>query len=126
VTPVVARVDRRSVERVVAALLDNAVKFGAKKPIEVVLQRTDSHAEITVRDHGEGIAPDKLPSIFSPFERAVPRDYGGLGLGLFVAKAIVDAHGGELRITSQPGEGTTAVVRLPLKGPSASEETTQT
>jgi signal transduction histidine kinase len=113
-TPIVARFDRVRIDRALYALLDNALKFGAGKPIEVVLQRIESDAVISVRDHGQGIPPDKLPSIFSPFERTMPKSYGGLGLGLYVAKAVVEAHGGEIQIESRPGQGTTACVRLPL------------
>jgi signal transduction histidine kinase len=116
--PLVQRVDSARFERVVLALLDNAIKFGAGHPVDVSLRRAEGHAELTVRDRGPGIVPGHLPAIFSPFERAVPKEhFGGLGLGLYIAKAIVQAHGGTIDVTSPPGEGTTVVVRLPSHGP---------
>jgi signal transduction histidine kinase len=113
---IVQRVDWARFERVVVALLDNAIKFGAGHPIDVSLRRAEGRAELTVRDRGPGIVPHSLPAIFSPFERAVPKEhFGGLGLGLYIARAIVQAHGGTIDVSSPPGEGTTVVVRLPLE-----------
>jgi signal transduction histidine kinase len=75
----------------------------------------DEVAVLSVCDQGIGIEPDRLASLFDPFVRAVsPRNYGGLGLGLFTSKAIVEAHGGEIMAESQPGAGSTFTVRLPL------------
>jgi signal transduction histidine kinase len=109
--------DRRRVEQLVAALVENAVKFGAGKPIDVELRKEGNDAVFTVRDYGPGIAPDRLSSIFSPFERAVPREnYGGLGLGLYIARAIAEAHGGSIAAKGAPGEGATFEVRLPIAG----------
>ncbi len=111
----IGRFDRGRIERVVMGLLDNALKFGEKRPIEVVLRRDGDRAELTVRDHGTGIAPDHLPALFEPFERAVPKEhFGGMGMGLYVAKAVVEAHGGSIAASTAVGEGTTFVVRLPL------------
>jgi signal transduction histidine kinase len=111
----VHQVDSARFERVVLALLDNAIKFGAGHPVDVSLRRVDGRAELTVRDRGPGIVPGRLTAVFSPFERAVPKEhFGGLGLGLYIAKAIVQAHGGSIDVASPPGEGTTVVVRLPL------------
>jgi signal transduction histidine kinase len=108
------RWDRGRLQKVVDVLLDNAVKFGNGAPIAVTV-RTDSVAELTVRDRGIGIASDRLSAIFDPFARAVPKEhFGGLGLGLYIAKAIVEAHGGSITVESRPGEGSTFVVRLPL------------
>jgi signal transduction histidine kinase len=106
--------DRSRLERMVAELLDNAVKFCGGKPIEVALTHDETHAELVVRDHGEGIDADRQGSIFVPFQRAVPtQHYGGLGLGLYMARAIVEAHNGSIRLTSRTGDGSTFVVRLP-------------
>ncbi len=119
-TPPVGTWDRARIERAISELLDNAIKFGAKEPIEVLLGGDETQAEVTIRDHGVGIEPDRLPSLFSLFERAVPKEhFGGLGLGLYVAKGIVEAHGGSISAASSAGEGTTFVVRLPLAGPVA-------
>jgi len=111
------RWDRARLEKVIDVLLDNAIKFGSGRPIAVSLRASEKWAELTVRDRGIGIPADRLPAIFRPFERAVPKEhFGGLGLGLFVAMAIVDAHGGSIEVTSRPGEGATFIVRLPLAG----------
>jgi len=113
--PIVGQLDRVHIEEVVFALLDNAIKFGEGKAIEVSLRRDGAQAEVAVRDRGPGIATDRLNSIFLPFERAVPKEhFGGLGLGLYVAKAIVEEHGGSIGAQSLAGEGTTFYVRLPL------------
>ena len=117
-SPVVGRWDRTRMAQLVDELLDNAIKFGQGKPIEVVLESDNSEATLTVLDHGVGIPPDRLVSVFSPFERAAPKDhFGGLGLGLHVAKSIVDAHGGSIEASSQPGQGTTMVASLPVTSP---------
>jgi signal transduction histidine kinase len=116
--------DRARVEVVIDALLDNAVKFGAGRPIVVTLRSEGLRAEVSVSDQGIGISSDRTAAIFHPFERAVSKEhYGGLGLGLYVAKAVVDAHGGSIAVTSAPGEGATFVVRLPLASPSRSYAT---
>jgi signal transduction histidine kinase len=100
---------------VVDRLLDNAIQFGQGKPIEVALERNGTQAVLVVRDHGLGIAAERLPSIFAPFERAVPKErFGGLGLGLYIAKSIIEAHGGSIAVTSRLAEGAVFVVRLPL------------
>jgi signal transduction histidine kinase len=116
VPSVTGRWDRARLEKVIDALLDNAVKFGSGKPIAVSLRADGTWAELTVRDQGIGIPADRLPAIFQPFERAVPKEhFGGLGLGLYIAMAIVDAHGGSIDVTSSPGAGATFTVRLPLE-----------
>jgi signal transduction histidine kinase len=109
--------DRTRVEVIVDALLDNAIKFGAGRPIVVALRAEGTWAELSVRDQGIGISSDRIAAIFHPFERAVPKEhYGGLGLGLYVAKALSEAHGGSIAVSSTPGEGATFVVMLPLAG----------
>ncbi|HEX8796051.1 MAG TPA: ATP-binding protein [Polyangiaceae bacterium] len=106
--------DERCIEKAVDVLLDNAVKFGNGAPIEVTMRDEGDAAHLVVRDHGIGIPADRLCAIFQPFERAVPREhFGGLGLGLYIARAIVESHGGTIHVTSQPGEGSTFVMHLP-------------
>jgi signal transduction histidine kinase len=110
--------DRRRLEQVVLALLENAIKFGEGKPIEVELHKDGDDAVLRVRDHGLGIAADRLSAIFSPFERAVHMEhFGGLGLGLYIAKATAEAHDGSIAVKSRVGEGATFEVRLPLSQP---------
>ncbi|NPC49223.1 response regulator [Corallococcus sp. AB032C] len=104
--------------QVVTHLLVNAVKFGPGKPVELEVQADESTAWLVVRDHGIGIAPDRVDGLFRRFERAVPaRNYGGLGLGLYRLSRIVEAHGGEVAVTSTLGQGATFRVRLPRAGP---------
>lgn len=112
---IVGRWDRARLETVVDALLDNAIKFGAGRPVAATA-RVDGHeAEIAIRDEGVGVSANRQSSIFEPMERAVLKEhFAGLGLGLYIAKAIVDAHGGTIGVTSQLGSGSTFVVRLPM------------
>ncbi|MEW5851982.1 MAG: ATP-binding protein [Myxococcota bacterium] len=117
-TPVRGRWDRIRVEQVITNLLSNAVKYGAGGPVEVSVAEVGGQARLAVRDHGMGISPEDVPRIFERFERAVPaRHYGGLGLGLFITRQIVTAHGGTISVTSQPGQGSTFTVDLPLAVP---------
>ena len=112
--------DKSRLDQVITNLLSNAVKFGKGAPIVIASRLRGRTAEFSVRDRGIGIAPDKLPHIFDRFERAVPaQSYAGLGLGLFIVRAIVEAHGGTVRALSTPGEGTTMTVELPVRAPSA-------
>jgi PAS domain S-box-containing protein len=104
--------DRSRIEQVVTNLLSNAIKFGMGNPIEVSVRRveepTRACAVLHVIDHGIGIAPDQLRVVFERFVRAVPADhFGGLGLGLYVCRKIVEAHGGSLAAASRVGEGST-------------------
>jgi signal transduction histidine kinase len=98
-------------------LLSNAVKFGSGRPIEVAVERDQELARLTVTDHGIGIAPDQQSRIFERFERAVSsRHYGGFGIGLWVARQLVEAHGGSILVASRTGEGSRFTVSLPLEG----------
>lgn len=108
--------------QVVSNLIWNAFKYGNDRPIEVETRTDGSNGFFVIRDHGIGIAPADQERIFERFERAVSsRNVSGLGLGLFVSKQIVDAHGGEISLQSRPGEGSTFEVRLPLRGLPVSE-----
>jgi signal transduction histidine kinase len=114
---VTSRLDRSRMEQALTNLLANAIKFGASQPVDVELARDgEGHARLTVRDHGIGIPPEALERIFGRFERAVSsRQYGGLGLGLFLTRQIAEAHGGAVRASSEPGRGATFVLRLPVE-----------
>jgi PAS domain S-box-containing protein len=111
---VVGQWDRSRLDQVVSNLLSNAIKFGFGKPIEIVIGAREGRAFLIVRDHGMGIEPEDRKRIFQPFERGVSvRHYGGLGLGLHIVKTIVNALGGSVNVTSEPGGGSTFRVELP-------------
>ncbi|HXI60007.1 MAG TPA: ATP-binding protein, partial [Polyangia bacterium] len=75
-------------------------------------------ARLLVRDHGIGIEPTKIGRLFERFERAVPsRSYGGLGLGLYIARQIVEGHRGVIRVESSLGEGSVFTVEIPRSPP---------
>jgi signal transduction histidine kinase len=113
--PVTGWWDRMRLEAVVTNLLSNALKYGEGKPIDVSVGQTADYAEVTVRDHGVGIPQSEQARIFERFERAMPEHHhGGLGLGLWIARQIVDAHGGRITVESREGEGSTFVVELPF------------
>jgi predicted ATPase/signal transduction histidine kinase/tRNA A-37 threonylcarbamoyl transferase component Bud32 len=113
--PIVGLWDPSRVEQVIANLITNALKFGAGRPIDIRLYRAGHAAELSVRDQGVGISPDRQPFVFDRFERAVSTtNYGGLGLGLYIARRIVQAHGGDLRVKSEPDHGATFTLTLPL------------
>jgi PAS domain S-box-containing protein len=106
--------DRLRISQVVTNLLSNAVKYGAGKPVEVTYGEQSGRAWLLVRDQGIGIDPADQRYIFERFERAVSsRNYGGLGLGLYIVKRIIEAHGGTIRVESTPGEGAAFYVELP-------------
>ena len=112
--PLVGRWDRLRLEQVVTNLLSNALKYGAGKPIELTVSAERGHAVLSVRDEGIGIEPASLSRIFERFERAVSeRHYGGLGLGLYITRTIVQALGGTIEARSTPGQGATFLVVLP-------------
>jgi len=111
-------IDAARIKLLIKNLLDNAVTHTPKGslPPEINFSLENSHAIITVSDHGNGIEPQHLENLTQPFYRVDPsrqRETGGYGLGLYLCKMIVQAHGGELKIESKPGEGTRVIVRLP-------------
>jgi PAS domain S-box-containing protein len=111
--------DPNRLQQVFWNLLNNAVKFTPKGGrVQALLQRINSHVEVSVVDTGEGISPDFLPYIFNRFQQADPsttRRYGGLGLGLAIVKNLVELHGGNVRAKSGGiGKGATFIVTLPL------------
>ncbi len=113
--PLVGQWDRLRLEQVVANLLSNAIKYGAGTPVHIETSAAGNRAVLRVRDGGIGIAPEALPRLFGRFERAVSgRHYGGLGLGLYITRQIVEALGGTVNVESTPGKGATFTVGLPL------------
>jgi signal transduction histidine kinase len=117
-TSSIGRWDRDRLEQVVTNLITNAIKYGGGQPIDITIEGDADAATLSVTDHGIGIPPDMQVRIFERFERAVPvRQYGGLGLGLYVVRRIVRDHGGSVRLASTVGKGTTFSVELPRGGP---------
>ncbi len=108
------RWDAQRIEMVIANLVDNALKYGRGKPVEITVEATRGGGKVTVADHGIGIPPEDQRRIFERFERAVPvRHFGGFGLGLWLARQVIEAHGGHIAVDSRPGEGSTFVLDLP-------------
>jgi signal transduction histidine kinase/ActR/RegA family two-component response regulator len=112
--------DPDRLQQVVWNLLSNAMKFTSSDGrIQIILERINSHVQITVTDSGKGIDAAFLPHVFERFRQqdATPgRSYGGLGLGLAIVKSLVELHGGSITIYSEGADkGTTAVVKLPRR-----------
>ena len=106
--------DRTRLGQVVTNLVSNAIKYGLGKPIEVDARGESEIATLAVHDHGIGIDPRQREHIFDPFARAVSaRNYGGLGLGLYIVRTIVDGLGGKVEVASTPHQGSTFTVMLP-------------
>lgn len=119
---VVGRWDRLRLDQVVTNILGNAIKYGGGHPIELALNATPEGARLVIRDHGIGIQSDDLTRIFRRFHRAVPsRSYGGLGLGLYITRQIIDAHQGQIEVESTVGQGSAFVVSLPREAPAPME-----
>ncbi|MBD1883824.1 ATP-binding protein [Microcoleus vaginatus] len=115
--PLLGDADR--LQQVVWNLLSNAVKFTPKDGrVQILLQRVNSHVEITVSDTGAGISSDFLPFVFDRFSQhdsTTTRSYGGLGLGLAIVRQLVELHGGTVTVVSPGiGQGTTFTVKLPV------------
>ena len=107
--------DRLRIDQVISNLVSNAIKYGEGKPIVVSASVDSGHAVVTVRDNGKGISSAHLDRIFERFERVCERSKdGGLGLGLWITKQIVESHGGTIVVESEPGNGSTFIVRLPM------------
>jgi signal transduction histidine kinase len=112
---VFAWIDRQRTEQVISILLSNALKYGAGRPVELNVWEEGGRAKLSVKDSGIGIASADQERIFQRFERAASTShYGGFGLGLFIARAIVEAEGGLIRVQSEPGHGSAFVIDLPL------------
>jgi len=107
--------DRSRIEQVVTNLLSNAIKYGRGAPVVIVVRAGGERARISVTDQGIGIHPEETGRIFERFERTEnARGYEGLGLGLYIARRIVEAHEGSIGVASAPGCGATFTVELPV------------
>ncbi len=113
--PVHVEADPARLQQIFWNLLKNAVKFTSQGGIQIHAVSSNGRLKIDVADSGLGIRADLLPRIFEPFEQSKSGQYGGLGLGLSITKALVDLHDGEIRAHSTgPDEGATFSVILPL------------
>ena len=113
--------DTLRLEQVILNLLSNAVKHAPEsQKIDIRLHLVAGEAVVEIRDYGPGIPPENRQSIFellSQVERTNHSDQSGLGLGLYIAREIAQAHDGSITVLSEVGEGATFVVRLPVAGP---------
>ena len=118
-TPVVVQGDRDRLQDMTMQLLENAVKYSpGGGDIDVAVDLLNDEATVSVTDHGVGIPRAKQARIFERFYRAhtgTPYDYGGMGVGLYIAKEIIQDHGGRMWFDSEEGHGSTFRFSLPVK-----------
>ena len=113
--PMDGRFDRLRMEQVVNNLLANALRYGAGSPVRVALSREEGTARLVVRDGGPGVPAEARERVFERFaQNHNATNKGGLGLGLYIVRQIVEAHGGRVRVEEAPGGGAAFVVELPL------------
>lgn len=118
--PLIVKGDAFRLDQVVTNLISNAVKYGLGRPVKLRVLRRESAARLEVIDQGMGITPDNHERIFGRYERAVsPQNFGGLGLGLYITRQIVQLHHGRVWVESEPGQGAIFVVEIPLAGPAS-------
>lgn len=111
--------DRDRLHQVLGNLISNAVRYSpAGSDVHVSVRRTDGEVEVSVIDQGPGLNPEQLAEVFEPFRRGPQAMAGnGLGLGLYISKAIVEAHGGRIWAESEPGKGSKFTFTLPPDSP---------
>jgi signal transduction histidine kinase len=107
--------DRTAIEQIAINLFSNAVKYGAGRPVEISVSSADDNARLRVRDHGPGICDADRARIFERFERALATRaaHPGFGLGLWITRQLVVAHGGQIAVESRAGVGSVFTARLP-------------
>ena len=109
--------DRLRIEQVLSNLLNNALKYGRKKTVTISLLVSGDRISFIVKDEGIGISKRDQRNIFSRFHRAIPAsEVSGLGLGLYIARQIVEAHNGKITVASEPGLGSTFSFDIPMNG----------
>jgi signal transduction histidine kinase len=109
-----AVLDQDRVAQVLSNLLTNAITHTPSGTITITVEHTPTHATVAVRDSGPGIPPELLDAVFDPYVRLAEGQRKGSGLGLHIARGIVEAHGGRIWAESTPGEGATFGFSLPL------------
>lgn len=110
------RCDRERFLQIFANLISNAIKFTKADGCISISAQVDSGAlQVSIRDNGPGVTADEMPHVFQKYWQKRPRS-GGVGLGLFIAKTLVEAQGGRIRLESEPGSGTTVTFTVPIAG----------
>jgi two-component system OmpR family sensor kinase len=112
---IIATFDRTRIRQAISILLDNAIKYTPEGgEVKVEVRESDGWAEVAVSDTGVGISEDQLPQIFERFYRVdEARTRGGAGLGLAIARQIIEAHGGSIDAQSEPNKGSTFILQIP-------------
>jgi signal transduction histidine kinase len=117
------RADRFRLDEAIGNVISNAIKYGAGRPIEIQLKTKNEKAILVVQDRGIGIPIEDLSRIFGRFERtAATQNYGGLGLGLYIAHQIIEQHDGSIRAERRSGGGARIVIELPVNAISGRNE----
>jgi len=103
-------------------VLENALKYSAnqKKPVEIRLEEGDGRTQVSFQDFGAGIPQEEQEKVFEPFyrvDKSRAKDTGGYGLGLSLCREIMQAHGGEISLESEPGKGTKVLLKFPKVNP---------
>ena len=112
---VTVKADRIRLEQILTNLLTNAFKYGAGRPVTVALREEEDAVRLSVNDGGVGIPEEAQRRIFEPYERASAHSRReSLGLGLFIARELAMAHGGDIQVVSTPGQGSQFTLELPL------------
>jgi len=119
----IGRWDAPAIEQVIGNLISNAIKYGDGKPVDITLARDGDRVRLEVKDHGIGISAEDQARVFGRFEQIMtgqPRT--GFGVGLWLARALIEAHRGSISVQSAPGEGSAFTVWLPLDATPAPRE----
>jgi PAS domain S-box-containing protein len=115
--PIEGMWDRLRLEQVVDNLLSNAMKYGKGLPVDLTVTTDGTTAKLVVRDQGVGVAPEDQERLFDRFERVrLDRSVTGYGVGLWIVRRVVEAHGGSVSLESRLGEGSSFIVQLPWRG----------
>lgn len=112
---IIGKWDKFKLDQVATNLLSNAIKYGNGKNIKISLKKENEKAVLMIKDKGMGMRKEEIKKIFDRFVRTeAAKKYGGLGLGLYISKQIVEAHKGNISVSSSPQQGTEFTIKLPL------------